>query len=110
MTETPSSINAVQVKIFLILPGEKLGVKALYKLCAVVVKAKLGDQKMQNKRNCVADKQNKHGFSEAVVRGKIWNGQYARTDAVPDDYACSLHESKLGFTLYLCHVTDLRQS
>ena len=64
---------------------------------------------MQNKRNCVADKQNKHGFSEAVVRGEIWNGQYARTDAVPDDYACSLHESKLGFTLYLCHVTDLRQ-
>ena len=64
---------------------------------------------MQNERNGVADKQNKHGFSEAVVRGKIRNGQYARTDSVTDDYASSLHESKLGFTLYLSHVTDLRQ-
>lgn len=64
---------------------------------------------MQNERNGVADKQNKHGFSEAVVRGKIRNGQNARADAVPDDYARSLHESKLGFSIYLCHATDLRQ-
>ena len=58
---------------------------------------------MQNERHGVAYEQNEYRFAEAIVRREIRNGQYARADAVADDYARGLHEGKFGFTLYLSH-------
>ena len=43
------------------------------------------------------------------MRRKIRNGQYARADAVTDNYARGLHEGKFGFTFYIRHLPDLRQ-
>ena len=64
---------------------------------------------MQNERDRVAYEQNEYRLAEAVMRRKIRNGQYARADAVTDNYARGLHEGKFGFTFYIRHLPDLRQ-
>ena len=83
--------------------GEQLCIEAGYKLRAVIVVRKLGDDKVQHQRYDVAEQQYPDHLAEAVVRGKVGHGQNTCADTVADDDARRFKECKFGFSFYVWH-------